>query len=190
MLAMDSQLQTVLIDICELLQEHGPPFALVGGVAASLRGRLRATEDIDLILLTDVDGALELVDRLNGTAFQPLFPEYERVVRSAYILALEHLPSAITLDLAIGTSGFEQQIIRRAATIPIANLHVQVATAEDLILMKLLASRPQDDQDIAGILAVHGKSIDWVYCESVARELEEVIERELVLAVRNLRDKS
>lgn len=49
MLVMDSQLQTVLIDICELLQKHGPPFALVGGVAASLRGRLSATEDIDLI---------------------------------------------------------------------------------------------------------------------------------------------
>ena len=114
---MDGLLQAALVDICESLQEHGLPFALVGGVAASLRGRLRATEDIDLILLTDVEGALELVERLKGTAFQPLFPEYERVVRSAYILALEHLPSAITLDLAIGTSGFEQQIIRRAGNV-------------------------------------------------------------------------
>ncbi len=187
---MDGLLQSALIDICELLQELGPPFALVGGVAASLRGRLRATEDIDLILLTDVDGALELVVRLEGTSFQPLFREYERVVRSAYILALEHLPSAITLDLAIGTSGFEQQIIRRAGIISIANVNVKVATAEDLILMKLLASRPQDEQDIVGILAVQGKSVDWGYCESVARELEEVVERDLVLAVRRLREQS
>ena len=73
---------------------------------------------------------------------------------------------------------------------PIANLNVQVATSEDLILMKLLANRPQDDQDIVGILAVQGGSIDWGYCESVARELEEVVERELVLAICRLREQS
>lgn len=38
-----------------------------------------------------------------------------------------------------------------------------------------------------GILAVQGKSIDWSYCESTARELEEVVEHDLVLAIRRLR---
>jgi len=183
---MNSLLQESLTDVCGLLSQRHIRFALVGGIAASLRGRLRATEDVDLVLLTDVEGALELANSLGATPFQPLFPEFEKVVRSAYILALEHQPTGVPIDLAIGASGFEQQIVNRAQFVTIANTKVHVATAEDLILMKILAGRPQDDQDIAGMIAVQGSSIDWAYCESVAYQLAEVMEMDLVVMIQRL----
>ena len=49
---MNSILQESLADVCGLLSQRHIRFALVGGIAASLRGRLRATEDVDLVLLT------------------------------------------------------------------------------------------------------------------------------------------
>jgi len=183
---MNNLLQETLVDACDLLTQHHIRFALVGGIAASLRGRLRATEDLDFVLLTDVDGALELASSLDATPFQPLFPEFEKVVRTAYILALEHQSTGVSIDLAIGASGFEQKIVNRAQLVTIADTRVHVATAEDLILMKVLAGRPQDDQDIAGMIAVQGNSIDWAYCESVARQLEEVMELDLVVIVQRL----
>jgi len=48
-------LQESLTDVCGLLSQRHIRFALVGGIAASLRGRLRATEDVDFVLLTDVE---------------------------------------------------------------------------------------------------------------------------------------
>ena len=183
---MNSLLQESLTDVCDLLSKSHIRFALVSGIVASLRGRLRATEDVDFVLLTDVEGALELANSLGATPFQPLFPEFEKVVRSAYILALEHQPTGVPIDLAIGASGFEQQIVNRAQLITIANTKVHVATAEDLILMKILAGRPQDDQDIAGMIAVQGSSIDWAYCESVAQQLAEVMEMDLVVKIQRL----
>lgn len=41
---MDSLLQKALADICDLLHERQIRFALVGGIAASLRGRLGETD--------------------------------------------------------------------------------------------------------------------------------------------------
>jgi len=66
---------------------------------------------------------------------------------------------------------------------------VPVATAEDLILMKICAGRPQDDQDIDGMIAVRKDSLDWECCESMARQLEELMEMDLVKIIRRLRDK-
>lgn len=183
---MDSLLQSALADICSQLHNRQVRFALIGGVAASLRGRIRATEDIDLVVMTDVNGALELALNLDGKVFQPLFPEFEKVIRTAYILALEHRPTSVTLDLAIAVSGFEQQVIRRSNLVNIIGTRVPVATAEDLILMKILAGRPQDNQDIAGMIAVQKESIDWDYCESVAIQLGEAVDIDLVKEIRQL----
>jgi len=108
---MDKNLQLALADICELLDNHKIRFALVGGIAASLRGRLRTTEGIDLVLITDIQAALERVGVLSDTPLKPFFYEFERVLRTSYILTLEHQPTGVSLDLAIGVSGFEQQIV-------------------------------------------------------------------------------
>jgi len=66
---MNSLLQESLTDVCDLLSKSHILFALVSGIVASLRGRLRATEDIDFVLLTDVEGALELANSLCATPF-------------------------------------------------------------------------------------------------------------------------
>ena len=73
-------------------------------------------------------------------------------------------------------SGFREQIVSRATKLSIANREVYVATAEDLVLMKVLAGRPQDDQDIQGITAIQGSRLDWDYCLAVAEQLDQALE--------------
>jgi hypothetical protein len=55
-----------------------------------------------------------------------------------------------------------------------------VATAEDLLVMKMLAGRPQDDQDVQGIVSAAGSSLDWDYCLHVAAQLEQAIGIDMV----------
>jgi hypothetical protein len=63
-----------------------------------------------------------------------------------------------------------------------------VVTAEDLLVMKVLAGRPQDLQDARGIVAVQARRLDWEYCLDVARELGEAVNQDLAGPIRSLRD--
>jgi hypothetical protein len=64
---------------------------------------------------------------------------------------------------------------------------VTVASAEDLIIMKVVAGRPQDQQDLVGLVKAQGETLDWDYCERTAADLGQVIEQDLVTRVRELR---
>lgn len=185
---MKETLQVVLLDAVDLLESHGFAHALVGGLAASIRGRTRVTEDVDLVVDCSVDQALELAASLDRTPFAPLFPEFKQVVRRSFILPLIHRDTRITVDLAIGVSGLEQQVVSRATHVAMGDRHLTVATAEDLLVMKLLAGRPQDDQDVKGIVHAVGTSLDWDYCLRVAQQLEQAVGIDMVESIRRLRD--
>ena len=76
-----------------------------------MRGRVRATEDIDLILLCDLDEALSLVQKLGDSGFSPLIHDYEKVARSALLIPLVDQASGIQLDL--GTQPTSARPIKR-----------------------------------------------------------------------------
>ena len=46
---------------------------------------------------------------------------------------------------------------------------------EDLLVMKALAGRPQDEADIQGLVDVQRDAIDWERCLATARSLGEAI---------------
>lgn len=181
-------LQTVLLEIGDFLQSQELPHALIGGLAASLRGRTRVTEDADFVVVCSVDRALELAETLDGQPFELLFPEVEEVIRRSFILPLRHRETGIVVDLAIGVSGLEQQVVSRATPVTIGNRQFPVATAEDLILMKMIAGRPQDDQDVRGIVSISQDSLDWDYCLRVAEQLEQAVGIDMVEKIRRLKD--
>lgn len=185
---MKDALKITLIDIVAELESHDLEYALVGGLAASLRGRVRVTDDVDLVVRFDVYQALNFAERLNPEKFAGFIPDVESVARSAFLLPLVHKQSGIQLDLAIGVSGFEEQIVSRATKLTIANRRVPVATAEDLVLMKLLAGRPQDNQDIRGIVATVGLTLDWDYLLSVAEQLDQALALDLSTRIRSLKE--
>jgi hypothetical protein len=53
--------------------------------------------------------------------------------------------------------------------------------------MKVLAGRPQDDQDVRGLVVAQGKQLDWEYCRQIAKELGDAIGQDLVSRVEVLR---
>jgi hypothetical protein len=64
---------------------------------------------------------------------------------------------------------------------------VPVVTAEDLLVMKILAGRPQDEQDARGIVTVQKDRLDWDYCLRLAGELGEALGQNLVASLIALR---
>ncbi len=184
--AMDEPLHKTLLDAIRFLEQHQIPYAMIGGLAASLRGEARSTADVDLVIGINVDEALTLIGNLANSPFQPLFAGVEEVVSQAFILPLRHRLTGIKVDLSLGMSGFERQLIARAESVEIGARSFQLATAEDLLVMKLLAGRPRDQQDARGIAVVQGQQLDWQYCSDTARQLGDAVGQDIVSHVEKL----
>lgn len=177
---MEPLLWPTLSDASQVLEARGIRFAVIGGLAVSLRGQPRMTVDVDLVVLADIDQAIQLVRELEATPFEPLFSGVEEVIARAYILPLRHRTTGIRVDVSIGMSGFERQAVGRAVPVAIGDLSVPVVAIEDLLVMKALAGRPQDEQDIRGLIAANGDAIDWTRCLALARRLGEAVDVDVV----------
>jgi hypothetical protein len=145
------------------------------------------TADVDLVIQANVDEGLNLSRRLEGSNFAPLFADPTDVIERSFILPLRHRSTNVKVDLTLGLSGYERQLIGRAQPVEIGGTVVSVATAEDLIVLKALAGRPQDQQDMLGIVAAQGDQLDWEYCLTIAGALGEAIGQDLVAPIRALR---
>ncbi len=172
---MDARLWPTLADAVGMLEGRSIRSAVIRGLAISLRGLPRMTVDVDLVIQADVDDGLRLARDLPSTPFMPLFDGVEEVVASAFILPIRHRVTGVRVDLAIGMSGFEREAVSRATPVAVGAAAIPVVCIEDLLVMKALAGRPQDEADIQGLVDVQRDAIDWERCLATALSLGEAI---------------
>ena len=55
------------------------------------------------------------------------------------------------------------------------------------LIMKSLAGRAQDEQDIQGLIIAQRDRLDWDYCFRVAGELGQAIDQDLVGRIQSFR---
>jgi len=182
---VNERFDDAIVRVANLLESHELAFALIGGLASSIRGRLRVTADIDIVVDCEVSAAVSLLKQLDEKSFRPFVDDAEISIRQFYILPIEDVASGTPIDLAIGASGFEKLVVQRASTPE--GYSIPVATAEDLLLMKLMAGRTQDVSDVKGIVELRKDTIDWDYCIEIAGQLQEAFDFDLVEAIQNLK---
>jgi hypothetical protein len=143
---------------------------LIGALAANrYRVTTRLTQDVDLLLAGPGPGlgALERELATAGWAVRHASPGGE-------ILRLRH-PDFGAADLILAGTEYERQALSRARVESLGTAQdVRVATAEDVIVLKLIAGRAQDVADIEAIL-VAKPALDERYIEDWA-DFWEVLE--------------
>jgi hypothetical protein len=138
------------------LRRLGKRFALVGGLAVSVRGEVRTTRDVDLAVAVAGDPELEtLVADLARAGYRAVATvEQEARGRLAVVS-----PAGFRVDLLAASCGIEAEIVASATPVQFEGAGaVPVAIAEDLVAMKLLAARPgraRDWDDAIGLLQVN-----------------------------------
>jgi len=137
--------------LCNLLAVSQVSGALIGGVAASLQGQARATEDIDALLRLDEQTLDHFLDLAVAQGLKPRIPEAVAFAKRSAVLLLEHEASRVGVDLTISRLPFDSEAIDRARPVVIDDLRFSVVSPEDLIIMKAIAHRPQDLQDIQAV---------------------------------------
>jgi len=134
-----------------IINEFNGQGVIIGGIAVSLLGEPRFTLDLDAVVLLsvkDIEWILEVAEREGIEARIPNLVDFARQNR---ILLLRHIASDINIDLSLGILPFEVEMIERSQIIEIGNLKIRIPTAEDLIILKAVAHREKDLQDIEAI---------------------------------------
>lgn len=143
--------------LCNLLKASRVPGMIIGGVAASIHGQARATEDVDAAVLLDERKLNRFVELAAVEGLRPRISDAVGFAQRTAVLLLEHTPSGISVDIAIGRLPFERYAVEHSTCVTIDDLVVPVAAPEDLIVMKAVAHRPQDLQDIRVIVTSNPK---------------------------------
>lgn len=148
-------LLAALADLVKWMDDTKMPSMVIGGVAASVLGRPRLTQDVDaLAILPEADWE----NALSNAAGHGILPRIENPLefaRRSRVLLMRHAQSGIDIDLTFGRLPFEQTAIDNSEIHIIGALRVRLPRVEDLLIMKAVAGRPKDLQDIEGLLAAH-----------------------------------
>jgi hypothetical protein len=147
--------------VADLTQSH-VSFALVGGLAVSVRTEPRFTRDADLVVALPSDAEAEaLMHELRARAYRiEAVVEQESVGRLATVrLTRSGELQAPVIDLLFASSGIEPEVVEDAEAIELLpNLTMGVARAGHLIALKVLSRddvrRPQDLVDLRALLRV------------------------------------
>ncbi len=155
-------LSHVLSELVDVLRTHKTNYALIGGLAVSVRGRIRSTRDIDLLLDVPQLELPRLLEDLQQRGF-----EFDlRSLLSEWAQGITQLTwrGRIRVDWLKPVVVQFQHVLDRATEVPLNDQRVRVADVEGLILLKLTAWRPQDQEDVRGLLAKHAGQLDldWV----------------------------
>ncbi len=148
-------LLAALADLMKWLDAANMPSMIIGGVAASLLGQPRLTQDVDALAILP-EG--EWANAVSTAARHGILPRIENPLdfaRRSRVLLMRHVESGIDIDVTFGGLSFEQAAIDNSKIHDIGGLRVRLPRVEDLLIMKAVARRPKDLQDIEGLLSAH-----------------------------------
>lgn len=154
-------------------------FCFVGGMALQRWGEPRITEDVDLTLLTGFQNEELFIDELLRH-FKPRLTDAKDFALVNRVLLLE-TDEGIGIDVSMGGLPFEELIVDRATPFEfLPDISLLTCSAEDLIVLKAFADRPQDWEDIAGVV-IRQQTLDWNYIDAQLRPLVELKEAPHIL---------
>lgn len=136
-------------------------YLLVGGIAMNLHGVPRMTMDVDIILAMDEANLRAFLGVADCLGLQPVAPVRKESLldasaRNSWVnekhmvsFALRPVdPAGPTVDVLIDPPIDTDDALKRAEPREIAGVHVSLAAIGDMIALKRMTGRKQDEDDI------------------------------------------
>ena len=174
LLALASELQ-------EFFESQRWAFCFIGGLVVQSWGEPRYTKYVDITLLTGFGIEEPFIDALLAR-YRSRRPDARDFALINRVLLLQS-DTGIGIDIAMGALDFEESATCRAKPVEVyPGLSLRLCTAEDLIVMKAFAGRPQDWMDVRMTIVRQGKTnLDWDYIFTQLRPLAEAKEAPEIL---------
>lgn len=135
------------------------PYCVIGGVAVQRWGEPRQTVDVDATLLTGFGCEESAIVRLLSQ-FDSRIENPQEFALQNRILLLKS-PKGTDIDLSFGALPFEERLIERSSEwrVPRHGM-IRTCSAEDLVVLKAFASRPQDWIDVEKVIIRQGQRLN------------------------------
>ncbi len=162
-----ARLTESMLAVAAVFERHGVEYALIGGLSIAIHGNGRATEDADFLLHVPAIQLPRLLEAMveSGCTLDVMQSVRDWTDGGMFVLTG---PGGVHIDCLKAVIPVFHRILERARSEPFGEQTVRVADAEGLLLLKLIAFRPLDQEDICGILAanVDRLDLDWVRREA------------------------
>jgi len=145
------------------------PMAVIGGLALAAWKHVRATKDIDLLLIVDAENLDPMLRRLQAAGVGPKRNPPAVALDQWELIQLTYEPPEammeLQIDLLLGKSEYHRVALSRriTTTLPGVEDEIAILACEDLVLHKLLASRMIDRADAVALLQANRDSLDLNY---------------------------
>lgn len=168
----DNPLIHALKEVCSFLKNSKIEYMLVGGLAVGIWSRPRATVDIDFLISARIDDSDALRQRLNESGrFVLIHNEPITFEKISLLRATLKSNTDISVDFLFVDDDFKSEALSRKVATQVADFPVNIATPEDLIILKLLSERQQDRLDAEGILEMQRENLDMEYIKKWSERL-------------------
>lgn len=148
---------------------------IIGGIAVGFLGRPRLTEDVDAMFLLSTQDIPKFLEAAKSENIQPRIPNADEFARKNRVFLLQHIPSETNIDISLGIMPFEEEMVARGIVQSTSTLSVRLPTPEDLIIMKTIAHRPKDLEDIRTIVDKNPE-LDIARIQQWVEQFAEVLE--------------
>lgn len=159
-----------------LLHKYNDQGVIIGGVAVGFLGKPRFTADVDAVFLLSTREIPQFLEVARAENIIPRMQNAEEFATKNRILLLKHQPTETDIDISLGILPFEEEMVERGSTKSLANLSIRLPTPEDLIIMKAIAHRPKDLEDIHTIAEKH-PGLDVKRIKSWVNAFADVLEQ-------------
>lgn len=158
----------LLLDVVAVLNKQGIEYGVVGALAASVYGTVRATTDADALVSVSPS-------RLAGL---------ERTIRKARLTVRLHrgdaddpIPALFAIsdqfgnrvDLLGGLRGLDPEVFQRTIAVAFSGTTLRIIGREDFIAMKCFAGGPQDIADAQEAIGFANSPIDLDLVRRITR---------------------
>ena len=172
---LKAPLKVALASVAAALGKFGGKGMIIGGVAVIARGVARATRDVDATVA--FEGEVEtLMTELERHSLVPRIDDAIVFARTRQVLLLRHAPSGVDVDISMAWLPFELEALAASELLKLSGIRVRVARAEDLVIYKSVAWRPQDQQDVERLLTLYGNELDLMRIRRVVGEFAEALD--------------
>jgi predicted nucleotidyltransferase len=141
---------------------------IIGGTAVSMLGRARFTDDVDAMFLLSIQDIPRLLEAAKEEGIEPRIGNAAEFAKKSRVMLMKHVLSDTNIDISLGVMPFEQEMVERSVVHQIDEaLQIRLPTPEDLIIMKAIAHRSKDLEDIRTIAEKYpdldvGRIEEWV----------------------------
>ena len=170
-----SGFEQALTDLTAFFEAVGAPAAIIGGIAVIAWGFGRSTLDVDAAIAVPPSRARALLKKIAAAGFLARIPDAGAFAEKNLVLLLRHRKSGIDVDLSLAQLDFEHEALTHAQSRQFGMVTIQVPRPTDLVVYKMIASRPRDLQDVEELLA-RGLAIDPNRVERLLREFDALLE--------------